>query len=412
MRFDLEACNGFDATTLLQALFRAGIEAVSGDSSVRRELQVMDLEPQGIGDKVRLLAFGKAADAMASGAIDVLGNRLRRGLVVTKHGHLSDGIRQHPQLCTIESSHPVPDESSLAAGEAVLAEVASVQSDEHLLILVSGGGSSLLEALVEGIDLDQLRARTAALLARGAAIDEINRERRLMSRIKGGKLLKNITAGRVTQLLISDVPGDRINDIASGPLVSCEGISADTTAVESRLVATNQMARRAVIDAANAHGLVALDGGCLLNVDVYTAASRLEKMMTDMPSIDVLVAGGEPTVVLPSSPGQGGRNQQLAALMAGRLAASQSDAAVTGCSGTSIHWMVCGTDGTDGPTDAAGGLVSAATVKRAAMHGHDLDNALAQANTGPWLESADALVRTGPTGTNVMDLAIGLRVSG
>ena len=167
--------------------------------------------------------------------------------------------------------------------------------------------------------------------------------------------------------------------------------------VDTRTVASNAIARAAVVDAARARGLVALDAGDLLDGDVRGAPDRLLDALAGAPRVDVLVAGGEPTVVLPASPGRGGRNQQLAALLAGRLAAGADGAT----------WLVCGTDGTDGPTDAAGGVVDAGTV--AAASGSDLDAALARADAGPWLEAAGALVRTGPTGTNVMDLAIAVR---
>ena len=396
-------------------LFDAGVDAVAGEACTRRELERMAAEPGGLGTRVRLVAFGKAADAMARGALDALGNRLVGGLVVTKHGHLTDAVRGHPLLGAMESAHPVPDDASLAAGEAVLAEVGAAGPDEHLLVAISGGGSALVEALVDGIDLAELRRRTDALLAGGAPIGRINRERRALSRIKGGALLGSVRAGRVTQLLISDVPGDRVGDVASGPLVRPEGdVPANgdgppdgdgpAARVDTRVVGSNAIARRAVVDAARARGLVALDAGALLDGDVRSAPERLGAALAHDPDVDVLVAGGEPTVVLPASPGRGGRNQQLAALLAGRLDAPAG--------ATRTTWLVCGTDGTDGPTDAAGGVVDAGTRARAAGLGLDLDAALARADAGPWLEAAGALVRTGPTGTNVMDLAIAVRARG
>ena len=394
-------------------LFGAGVDAVAGEACTRRELERMAAEPGGLGTRVRLVAFGKAADAMARGALDALGPRLVGGLVVTKHGHLTAPVREHPLLAALESAHPVPDDGSLAAGEAVLAEVAGAGPDEHLLVAISGGGSALVEALVDGVDLAELRRRTDALLAGGAPIGRINRERRALSRIKGGALLGSVRAGRVTQLLISDVPGDRIGDVASGPLVRPDDVApadgdALAVAVDTRVVGSNAIARRAVVDAARARGLVALDAGALLDGDVRSAPDRLGAALANASDADVLVAGGEPTVVLPASPGRGGRNQQLAALLAGRLDAPGD--ASRGAARTT--WLVCGTDGTDGPTDAAGGVVDAGTRRRAAARGLDLNAALARADAGPWLEAAGALVRTGPTGTNVMDLAIAVRARG
>ena len=403
-----------DARTALE-LFGAGVDAVAGETSVRRALRELEAGPGGLGPRVRLVAFGKAADAMARGALGALGERLVGGLVATKHGHLTEPVRTHPRLRSLEASHPVPDESSLRAGEALLAEVRAAGPDEHLLALVSGGGSALVEALVDGVDLDELRRRTDALLAGGAPIGEINRERRALSRIKGGGLLREARAGRITQLLISDVPGDRIEDIASGPFVvpapggaSAGGSGAGLpVAVDTRLVATNAIARRATLEAARARGLVAVDAGALLDGDVAEAPAKLRAALAAHADADVLVAGGEPTVVLPDSPGRGGRNQQLAALLAGSLAAGR----VAGDGAAAREtWLACGTDGTDGPTDAAGGVVDADTVARAGAC--DLGEALARADTGPWLEAAGALVRTGPTGTNVMDLAIAVRARG
>ena len=395
------------ARALARTLFDAAVDAVAGRPAVRRELERMAAEPAGLGDRIRLVAFGKAADAMALGALDALGDRVVGGLVVTKHDHLSDAVRAEPRLVSMEASHPVPDADSLAAGEALIEAVRAAGPEEHLLVLISGGGSALVEALVDGVDLAELRRRTDALLAGGAPIGRINRERRALSRIKGGALLGEVRAGRTTQLLISDVPGDRIEDIASGPLVAPAADSG--VAVDTRLVATNAVAREAVVRAAAARGLVAVDAGALLDGDVGEAPARLAGALAAHPGADVVVAGGEPTVVLPPAPGRGGRNQQLAALLARELGGA--GAAAGGAADKAAHalWLVCGTDGTDGPTDAAGGLVDAATAARAACLGLDLDAALAGADTGPWLEAVGALVRTGPTGTNVMDLAIGVR---
>ena len=366
----------------------------------------MAAESGGLGERVRLVASGKAADVMARGALDVLGSRLVGGLVATKYGHLTDAVRRHPRLRSMESAHPVPDDSSLAAGEAVLAEVQAAGPDEHLLVLVSGGGSALVEALVDGVGLAELRRRTDALLAGGIPIGRINRERRALSRIKGGALLDAVRAGRITQLLISDVPGDRIEDIASGPLVRPDGrVLPGDVAVDTRVVASNVIARTAVVHAARARGLVALDAGALLDGDVSDAPRRLIAALTTAAGVDVLVAGGEPIVVLPPFPGQGGRNQHLAALLARRLAGHAVETRTAG----DPAWLVCGTDGTDGPTDAAGGMVDGGTATVAATAGLDLENALARADAGPWLDAVGALVRTGPTGTNVMDLAIAVR---
>ena len=202
------------ADTLL-ALHAAGVEAVGGRQTVRRALADIDCGPA-----VRVAALGKAASAMALGARESLGDTLRSGLVLTKYAHLEPDLVADARFVCRESAHPVPDEASLEAGEALVDFVRAVADDEHLLVLVSGGASALVEQLVDGMTLEDLRQRTDALLADGAAIGEINRVRRSVSAIKGGGMLAHLGECRVTQLLISDVPGDRPGDIGSGPFVA------------------------------------------------------------------------------------------------------------------------------------------------------------------------------------------------
>jgi len=168
----------------LREIFAAAIAAVGGQQATSAALERIQL-----GERVRLLAFGKAADAMAQGALEQLGNRLQAGLLVTKHGHLDASVQRHPLIEYHEAAHPVPDAASLKAGDAVCRFVAETPDTDHLLVLISGGGSALVESLIDGLTLTDLQARTDELLASGAAIGEINRERRRLSRIKGGRLL-------------------------------------------------------------------------------------------------------------------------------------------------------------------------------------------------------------------------------
>ncbi len=375
----------------LRKIFDAAIAAVGGKQATSAALERLVL-----GERIRLLAFGKAADAMVQGALPHIGERMQAGLLITKHGHLEPGTRSHPLIECHEAGHPVPDAASLKAGEAVCRFVTETADSEHLLVLISGGGSALVESLVDGLDLSDLQARTDALLASGAPIGDINRERRSLSRIKGGGLLSMLGECPVTQLLISDVPGDKLADIASGPMVPDRnhghGDDQTLSRVETHLVATNTLARAAAAEHARSLGFVvrAVDGS--LDGDVNEVADRLMEIRPQAAG-EIVISGGEPTVVLPPNPGRGGRNQHLAALMAHHIA-GDADAVA----------LVCGTDGTDGPTDAAGGIVNGDTVVAAGAE--TLATALQQANAGEWLESAGALVRTGPTGTNVMDLAL------
>lgn len=376
----------------LREIFDACLAAVSGHPATAAALEHIEL-----GDRIRLLAFGKAADSMVQGALPLIGERLQAGLLVTKHGHLTPTTRAHPLIECIESGHPVPNAASLVAGDAVCRFVRETADSDHLLVLISGGGSALVESLVDGSNLQDLQARTDALLASGAAIGEVNRERRQLSRIKGGGLLKMLGGCRVTQLLISDVPGDRLADIASGPLVAPTDSGYAASQVETQLVATNAIARSAAADKARSMGFSVTQADGSLDGDVHSVAERLVNALP-RESGELVIFGGESTVVLPEQSGEGGRNQHLAALMAHRIQ-GQSDLAV----------LVCGTDGTDGPTDAAGGIVTTHTVERGGAEA--LARALDEANTGVWLSNAGAVVRTGPTGTNVMDVAFLVRGS-
>ncbi len=383
---------------VLRALHAAGIDAVGGRQATRRALERIDCGP-----RVRVAAIGKAASAMALGARETLGDALLSGLVVTKYDHLDGALADDPRFTCLESAHPVPDAASLAAGEALIHFVADVADDEHLLVLVSGGASALVERLDAGLTLDDLRRRTQALLADGAPIGEINRVRRSLSRIKGGRLAAHLGACRTTQLLISDVPGDRPEDIGSGPLIVSPPVDAvpdrSSSRIDTRIIASSGIAQRAVVAAAVARGLTVVQPEGSLDGDVEDTCERIaSRLLAPDAAPGIYVWGGEPTVRLPPGPGRGGRNQHLALALATRIA-GREDLAV----------LVAATDGSDGPTTDAGGLVDGTTLARGEALGLDARAALRGADAGPWLERTGALVTTGPTGTNVMDLAIAVR---
>ena len=399
----------------LRELHAAGIDAVGGRQATRRALESID-----VGPAVHVAAIGKAAAAMMLGAREALGERLVRALVATKYGHLDEALHGDERIECREAAHPVPDTGSLAAGDALVDFVGEVPDEAHLVVLLSGGASALVEKLADGVTLDALRARTDELLAGGAAIDEINRTRRDLSRLKGGGLIDFLGDYRVTQLLISDVPGDRPEDIGSGPLVvpgsrSAESGSAardgsdpdpDATdagtgpaRIDTRIIASSAIAQRAVVDAARERGLHVIQPSGSLDGDVEATAERLAARLLDPAAKPgVYVWGGEPTVRLPASPGRGGRNQHLALRLATRIAGREG-----------LHVLVCATDGSDGPTSDAGGLLDGGTIAHGESLGLDAARALREADAGTWLERAGALVTTGPTGTNVMDLAIAIR---
>ena len=381
----------------LLSLFQAGVDAVGGHQATARSLQNFELP-----DRVYLVALGKAADAMAAGALTVLADKLVSGLVITKHNHLSDEVRQDRRLECHEAGHPVPDTASLAAGQRLFDFVAAVPAGELLVFLVSGGTSALVEHLNDGLELDDLKRETDQLLACGAAIGEMNKHRRTLSQIKGGKLARQVNC-EVLQLLISDVPGDKPGDIGSGLLVPdlVTGMGPELpvwTRIDTHIIASSSIAQQAVATAAADRGLPVRQASGNLDGDMPEVIDRVASVLA-RPTIEpgVYIWGGEPTLVLPPSPGRGGRNQHLALALAEPLSTTEH-----------ISILVCGTDGTDGPTADAGGLINNLTLKKARDTGLDINDYLARADAGTCLQKLDALVTTGPTGTNVMDLAIAL----
>lgn len=360
------------------ALWQAGVDAVGGYAAVARALAVAEGPPPD-----RILAVGKAAGAMTCAALDHFG--AVPALVVTKDGH-GDGLPEGVEL--IEASHPVPDARSLRGGRALCNAVAEMPAGSRLLLLVSGGASALAEHPVEGKTLEDLTALNQRLLAAGLDIGAMNAERRKLSRIKGGGLLSRFGGAAVQVLAISDVPGDDLGVIGSGigsppPSPGFE--------VRAEIVASNAHARAAAEAAATARGLPVLAEEECLHDDLHRLAERLGPRLRDM-APGVMVLGGEPTVILPESPGRGGRNQGLALALAREIAGSEG-----------LTLVVGGTDGTDGPTDAAGAVVDGSTW------GPGADAALKRADSGSYLAENSALLVTGPTGTNVMDLLIALR---
>lgn len=356
----------------LLSLWRAGVEAVRGDVAVAQALHRLSLPAPD-----RVLAVGKAAVAMARPVLERWPHS--PALIVTKYGHAKDAPAGTE---VIEAAHPLPDAASLRAGSALLEAVATCGPKDHLLVLVSGGASAVAEALQDGVTLDDLRAQTQGLLAAGATIADINAHRRSLSRIKGGKLLAEFGGARVTTLALSDVEGDALSVIGSGI-----GDAPDERRFEfvSDVVASNTIARAA---AAKASPFPVIENAETLYDDVEALAPRIAETLIAGPP-GLYIFGGEPVVTLPSKPGRGGRNMALALSLAREI---------RGLQGLTV--LVAGTDGTDGPTDAAGAVVDGGTWTASGA------KALAAADAYPWLEAHDALLITGPTGTNVMDLLI------
>ncbi len=378
---------------LLLELLQAALRRVDGRRCVREALRAA---PDAGGAPVWIAAVGKAAPAMALGAYDALGSSISRSLIITREGHAPPELLSLPGAEVITGSHPVPDERSLAAGEWLLEWVDALPPEVEPLFLVSGGASSLVEVLREGLTLADLEAFTTRELAAGTAIAALNAQRIALSRIKGGRLTARLGGRSARALFVSDVPGDDPALIGSGLLgPASEGPDRVTRSV----IASVEHAVAAAAAAARSLGLSAHTAGRRFDEDAVRLAARCAHELRLSPSA-VCVWGGESTVQLPRHPGRGGRNQHLA-LAAARLIAGQGD----------LMLLAAGTDGTDGVTEDAGALVDAESCARVALAGMDVDRCLATADSAAALAASGDLVHTGPTGTNVGDLVIGLKLT-
>lgn len=392
---------------LLLDLFRRGLAAVDGRNAVRGWLRQHPAE-----GGFHLVALGKAADAMAAGALDAAGDSLRSGLVVTRYGHRQATSNRDPRVLMLESGHPLPDERSLAAGNALQLFLREAPADARFLFLISGGTSSVVEAPAPGVDLETLREFNRWLLGSGLPIADVNRVRSALSLIKGGRLALELKGRPALHLLMSDVPGDVVSEIGSGLLLPSAprplprlperfaSLPFQTDSVPSvpevdtHLIASNGVARVAVAAAAHAAGKVAHDHGSFPATEAAACGKAIAGFLKTAPA-GIHIWGGETTVELPLNPGQGGRNQHLALAVLHALAGRDD-----------IALLSAGTDGNDGVTDDAGALVDGASLERGEDAGYDAADCLKRADSGSFLEASGDLLHTGPTGTNVMDLVI------
>jgi glycerate 2-kinase len=418
------------------AIFRAGVAAVDAEAATRAALDNDDgsLRPQE-GGRLLLLGAGKAAMGMARGAMAVLGDRVTAGAVAVPHG--AEAAAGTPWPVEIwQAGHPLPDAGSLAAATEALRLARSAGIADRVLCLLSGGASALWAAPATGLTLEHLRRVTDTLLSAGAAIEEVNRVRRHLSAIAGGRLAAAAVPAPLLTLAISDVIGSPPESIGSGPTVpdpygfeealevlSRYGVDEPPAVVghlqrglageleESpkpgslpqshfRVIASlaeavegarREAERRGyraqvVSDALTGHARAA--GSEIASLALQAARAAGERR--------ALIWGGETTVVVRGD-GRGGRSQELA-LAAARM--------LQGFGGVTL--LAAGTDGVDGPTPAAGAVVDGGTVARAREHGFDADAALSNNDALPLLHAAGDLLVTGPTGTNVGDLVVAL----
>ena len=394
----------------------AALDATGGRESVRRRLAgERDFAPR------FAFAVGKAAPAMMAGAFDVLGAGIERALVITKHGHAGDVLDPGRPVAVVESSHPVPDESCLAAGRSLVDFVDTVPAGADVLALTSGGASALVEVLPDGFTGSDLARMNEYLLGAGHPIGVVNRVRKRISLIKGGRLGQRVAPRRALNLAISDVPGDDPKVIGSGLLVphssddlAIAGVELPSwlaemvrrappppgpeveECVRTELVARPADARSAAAAVYRSAGMDVVEHDRLLEGDAVDVGRRIGELIATR-TREVHVWASETTVMLPPAPGRGGRCQSLA--LAAALAIRDRPG---------LWVLAAGTDGTDGPGEDAGALVDGATVARGIEEGLDAERSLRNADAGTFLESSGDLVHTGPTGTNVMDLVVAM----
>ena len=400
-----------DAETIIQET----LAACRPDQAVRRALAGKVFSP----GRLLLVAIGKAAWPMASCAAAELGDRLSAGVVITKHRHSQGPI---PRCTIYEAGHPVPDDNSYRATAAALALVRDLSPEDTVLFLVSGGGSALFESpLIPPADLAALTER---LLACGADIREINILRKRFSAVKGGRFAAACAPARVYAVLLSDVLGDAPDTIASGPAAPDPATCADALAVAEkyRLPLTTEMERLLRAETPKAlHNVETVVAGsvktlcaaaseacrrlgytpCLLTDQLCCEAreagsflASIARTHQDSAASLAFLAGGE-TVVHLKGHGRGGRNQELALSAAAGLAGTRDTVLFS-----------LGSDGTDGPTDAAGGIVDGGTLAALAERGFSLHRVLEENDAYTALRAVGGLLVTGPTGTNLNDVAV------
>jgi len=399
------------------SIFRKAVNAVDGAYCTVEYLQKNPIP----GD-ICLIAIGKAACSMANGAQQVLGNRITHHLVITKHGYHCDLLNN---LKVLEAGHPIPDQYSLGAGEQMLTMLRGLPDDIHLLFLISGGTSALVEVLPGAATIADLEKLNGWLLQSGLPIAAVNTIRKQVSSIKGGRLARYLGGRKTTVLLVSDVQGDDPAVIGSGLLFPDKQSSApidinllpehisrllseapsmpspDDSCFENinwSIVANLELAMHAASTAALNLGYQTILHKEYLQGDAIDCGQQIAHTIQTQPGV-LHIWGGESTVSLPANPGTGGRCQSLALSAAIALQHTK-------------EWclLAAGTDGDDGVSGAAGVCVDASSIQRALKKLGKNKNALDylnNADAGSFFKASNDLIITGPTGTNVTDLVLG-----
>ncbi len=415
------------------AIFNAALAAADPYAATLAHL------PQGL-QNIHVVGAGKAAAAMARAVEKAYGKQIRDGVVVTKYGH-GQFLKR---IRCLEAAHPVPDEAGVAAAHQIAQICASAGEDDHIVCLISGGASALLPFPTQPITLAEKQLTTKFLLSSGATINELNCVRKHLSAIKGGHLADLAFPAHVHTLILSDVIGDPLDVIGSGPTVPDtstfdeawqilhrhnliaklpsavrrhleQGVNKATPEtpkpgdkvfdrVTNTLIGSNRQSLQAARDAAEKLGYqpmllsTSLDGEAKEAAKFFAAMAReIAATGNPAPRPIALLAGGETTVTLTPHHGLGGRNQEMA------LAAALGIAGLP-----STLFLAAGTDGTDGPTNAAGAFATGQTLTRASALELDPHDFLARNDSHHFFQPLNDLLVTGPTGTNVMDLYLAL----
>ena len=435
-----------DVTSIYTAAIKAVNPAGAVASHVKRRNNRLALRSQGKKfkeydlrkfERIIVVGAGKASASMAREIENILGDRIDSGLICVKHGY-ADTLSK---IGIIEASHPVPDASGMAAARTILGMLGGAGENDLVISLISGGGSALLPLPPDGITLDEKRSATSLLLESGASIREMNTLRKHLSLVKGGNMAKAVHRATVINLMISDVVGDDMDVIASGPFVPDSSTYRDALGVLEKyelrervpasvserirsgargeieenpapgsplfkkvtnlIVASNIIALEAALREARRLGYHSIVLSSMIEGDTKDAAfwhSRIAREIAasshPMPSPACLISGGETTVVIAGG-GLGGRNMEFA-MHAARFIEGLED----------ITMASIGTDGTDGPTDAAGAIVDGMTTRLSRERGIDINEYIKSNDSYHYHEKMGNLIVTGPTNTNVMDVRI------
>lgn len=405
-----------DANTIIHQVIQENLPNAAVESALKNH--------QFCGE-ITLIAIGKAAWTMAKSAYNYLGDSIKKGLVITKYEHSQGAISDFE---IVEAGHPIPDENSILGAQKAIDIAKGLGEKDELLFLISGGGSSLFEKPLDGISLEDITHLNSRLLSSGADITEINLIRKRLSGVKAGRFAMLCAPAKIFSIVLSDVIGDRLDAIASGPAAPDPGSVSDAIAVVEKynLKLTDRMLKYIQTETpkaiTNVHTVItgsvrtlcqsaanaakklgyypvilttmldceAREAGCILG----SIAHDIGNGAFSLPRPCAVIAGGE-TIVHLRGNGLGGRNQELA------LAAAIQ---IQNLKNTVIFSL--GSDGTDGPTDAAGGIVDGNTVNLLKEQGLDVNVFLENNDAYNALKKTHGLLFTGPTGTNVNDISM------